>query len=216
VAILQYSTYPAAFPTQVNQLLAAIQHVTSLGVPPSKICFSGDSAGGNIVTQLLGHILHPSSLIAQSPSTASMAGFAGICLISPWTFPSGVRKDDDSFDLVPAKCLGLWMDTYLSTTPDSHHTYVQPDNAPQEWFSGLDKIANRILITAGRKEVLHHSIIRLFETMEKMHPDVQLDVQEDGVHCDAMFDIAAKSKAPHPVEQRIADWFAETFKGKKL
>ncbi|KAJ6460907.1 hypothetical protein C8R45DRAFT_1108730 [Mycena sanguinolenta] len=123
VAILQYSTYSVTFSTQVNQLLASIQHVTSLGVPPSKICFSGDSGGANIVTQLLGHILRPSSLVAQSPSPESMARFAGICLISPWTFPSSVRKTDDSFDLVPAKCLGLWMDTYLSTTPDS---YIRP------------------------------------------------------------------------------------------
>ncbi|KAF7356524.1 Alpha beta hydrolase fold protein [Mycena venus] len=214
VAILQYSTYPAAFPTQVNQLLSAIQHVVSLGVPPSKICLAGDSAGANIVLQLLGHALHPSSLISQSPSPGTLAGFAGVCLISPWALPSSVWKDDDSYDLVPSKSLGLWMDTYLSTTPDSHHVYVQPDIASQGWFSGLDKIANRILITAGRKEVLYDSIIRLYETMEKAHADIQLDVQEDGVHCDAMFDIAAKSTAPHAAEKRVTDWLSETLKAK--
>ncbi|KAJ7917483.1 alpha beta-hydrolase [Mycena leptocephala] len=210
VAILQYSTYPASFPTQLNELLSAVQHVMSLGVPSSKICFAGDSAGANIVLQLLGHILHPSPLVAQqSPSTsnsASLTGFAGICLISPWTMPStdNARNDDDSFDIVPSTCLGLWMDMYLSTVPESHHVYVQPDIAiasqsqAQGWFSGLDKIAGRVLITAGRNEGLYGSIVRLFRALEKVHRDVQLDVQEGGVHCDAMFDIGAKSKAPHP------------------
>lgn len=193
----------------------------SLGVPSSKICFAGDSAGGNIVLQLLGHILHPSPLmVAQSPSTsnsASLTGFAGICLISPWTMPStdNARNDDDSFDIVPSECLGLWMDMYLSTVPESHHVYVQPDIAiaSQGWFSGLDKIAGRVLITAGRNEVLYGSIVRLSRAMEKVHADVQLDVQEGGVHCDVMFDIGAKSKAPHPVERRVADWLAETLNG---
>lgn len=136
--------------------------------------------------------------------------------MSPWTFPSTIREEDDSFDFVPSKVLGLWQDIYLSTTPDSHHIYVQPDIAPQGWFSGLDRIANRILITAGRKEVLYNSIIRLFQALENVHADVQLDVQEGGVHCDAMFDIAAKSKAPHPDEQRVADWLAETHNAKKI
>ncbi|KAJ7759241.1 alpha beta-hydrolase [Mycena metata] len=213
VALLQYSTYPASFPTQLNQLLSAVQHIMSMGVPASKICFAGDSAGGNVVLQLVGHILHPSSLVApQSPSPTQLSGFAGICLISPWTLPADVREVDDSFDLVPSNCLGLWRDTYLSTMPESHYPYVEPDVASQGWFDGLENIARRILITAGRNEVLCASIIRLSTAMEKAHRDVRLDVQDGGVHCDAMFDIGAKSTTPHPVEKRVADWLTETFK----
>jgi hypothetical protein len=135
------------------------------------------------------------------------------------------RNDDDAFDIVPSECLGLWMDMYLSTVPESHHVYVQPDIAiaiasqaqaqAQGWFSGVDKIAGRVLITAGRNEVLYGSIVRLSRAMEKVHRDVQLDVQEGGVHCDVMFDIGAKSKAPHPVERRVVDWLAETLNGGK-
>ncbi|KAJ7654446.1 alpha beta-hydrolase [Mycena polygramma] len=214
VAILAYSTYPASFPTQVNQLLSVIGHVMSLGVPSSKICFAGDSAGANLVLQLLGHILHPSSLIAASPAPAALTGFAGVCLLSPWTMPSTARDGDDSYDLVPSKSLGLWMDTYLSTMPESHHVYAQTDNAPQGWFNGVDRIADRILITAGRNEVLYESIVRLSQAMEK-HADIQLDVQDGGVHVDVMFDIGAKSKTPHPVEHKVAQWFTETLDAKK-
>jgi hypothetical protein len=48
----------------------------------------------------------------------------------------------------------------------------------------------------------------VIQALEKVHADVQLD----GVHCDAMFDIAAKSKTPHPVEQRVAEWLDTTLK----
>ncbi|KAK6968961.1 alpha beta hydrolase fold protein [Favolaschia claudopus] len=211
VAILQYSTYPTAFPTQMNQLHSAIRRVTSMGVPPSKICLAGDSAGGNIILQLLGHILHPSSFLAPSIPNGDLANLAGICLISPWTLPSSIRDEDDSFDLVPAGTLGHWMDTYLAATPEAHHIYVQHEIAPQTWYDGLDKIAQRILITAGRKEVLYGSIVKLFEAMEKAHPDVEMDVQENGVHCDVMFDIATKSKIPHSREEIIANWLHASF-----
>ncbi|KAJ6601090.1 alpha beta-hydrolase [Mycena vulgaris] len=203
VAILRYSTHPASFPTQLNQLLLAVQHVLAMGVPASKICLAGDSAGANILVQLIGHILHPSPMVSQSPSVSSLTGFAGICLISPWIMPNDVRKNDDSFDLVPAKCLGLWTDTYLSKIPDAHRVYVQPATASQGWFSGLDRVGSRILITAGRKEVRYDSIIRLSQNMQEMHGDAHLDLQDDGVHCDVMFDIGAKSQAPHPVEKRV-------------
>ncbi|KAJ6515061.1 hypothetical protein C8R47DRAFT_1206407 [Mycena vitilis] len=184
VAILAYSTYPASFPTQANQLLSVI----------------------NLVLQLLGHLLHPSSLIAASVLVDRRV---------PVPHRPGTAWDsDDSYDLVPSKSLGLWMDTYLSTTPESHHVYAQTDNAPQDWINGLDRIANRILITAGRNEVLYESIGRLSQAMGE-HADVQLDVQDGGVHVDVMFDIGARSKAPHPVEHKVAQRFIETLEGTK-
>ncbi|KAJ7759234.1 alpha beta-hydrolase [Mycena metata] len=167
VAILQYSTYPAPFPTQLNQLLSAIQHIMSTG--------------------LVGYILHPSPLVALSPSPSELSGFAGMCLISPWSMPIDIHTEDDSFDLVPSECLGLWIDTYLSTMPASHHVYAQPDTVPSAggWFAGLNTITRRILITAGRNEVLYSSFVRLSEAMDAC---VKLDVQTGGVHYDAMFD----------------------------
>lgn len=208
---ISLAVYPSPFPVQLNQFLIAIQHVMSLGVHPSKICLAGDSAGADILMQLIGHVLHPSSVIAQSPTTNTLTGFAGITFISPWTLPNNVREYDDSFDLVPSKCLELWTDTYLSTVPESHLGYVQSDNISPGWFSGLDKVTNRILITTGRNEVLYPAIVRFSETLEKSHNSVQLNVQEGGVHCDAMFDIGAKSTAPHPVEKQVTEWFAETI-----
>ncbi|KAJ7496726.1 alpha beta-hydrolase, partial [Mycena latifolia] len=216
VAVLQCSTYPASFPTQLNQLLRAIQHLLSLGIPTSKICLAGDSAGANVVLQLLGHALHPSPLVAPAASP-HLAGFAGMCLISPWTMPSDVSTADDAYDLVPAKTLALWAHTYLASIPDSHRVYMQPERAPPAWFRGAGAIARRVLITAGRNEVLYPSILRLSETLEEAYGlgddgDVRLEVQEGGVHCDAMFDIAAKSRPTktHPGERRVAEWLAET------
>ncbi|KAJ7707583.1 hypothetical protein B0H17DRAFT_1325386 [Mycena rosella] len=188
VAVLQYSTYPAFFPTQLNELLLAIEHLMSMGVSPPKIRLAGDSAGANIIPQRLRwHLLN-----------------------------LALREYDDSFDLVPAKCFGLWTDTHLSTTPESHRVYIQPDTAPKGWLAGLHKITKRILITAGRNELLYDSIVGFSEAVKEVHGDVRLDMQDGGVHCDAMFDIGAGSTAPHSIEKRVTDWFAETLEKRKV
>ncbi|KAJ6533223.1 Alpha/Beta hydrolase protein [Mycena capillaripes] len=211
VAVLQYSLYPASYPTQLNQLQLAVHHIMSLGVAPAHIFLAGDSAGGNLVLQFLSHILHPSPLAAAAPST-SMTGFRGVCLISPWVMLDGATNSEtanESLDLVPATCLRHWQDTYLKAVPDAHRTYVQVADVQLGWFSGIHNVANRILITAGRNEVLQDSIQRLAEVIQGEQGDVQLVMQTGGVHCDPIFDVAAKSTAPHAVQNKIIDWLAE-------
>ncbi|KAJ7512879.1 alpha beta-hydrolase [Mycena galericulata] len=216
VAILQYSLHPASFPTQLDQLLCAVQHVMDIGVPPSQIFLAGDSAGGNLVLQFLSHILHPSPLAIATPALRSMTGFRGVCLISPWVMPDNVLdsdKENAANDLVPAQCLRAWQAAYLSQVPNSHRAYIQPIDASPQWFDGLDTLVRRVLVTVGGKEILRDSIQRLAEVLKGSHSDSQLDIQDDGVHCDVMFDIGAKSTAPHPVERRIIEWFAECLEG---
>ncbi|KAK7041746.1 hypothetical protein VNI00_009035 [Paramarasmius palmivorus] len=213
VAVLRYSINPQVFPTQLQQVILAVRHVMSLGVPRSKIYFAGDSAGGNMIIQLMSHILHPSASLSPP---FSETGFAGACLVSPWVLnegDSGFYRDNDPYDLSPSRCLSMWRDVYLAGIPESQRIFVQPNNAPQDWFVGAEDIFRRILITVGTREVLRDSINQFAETLAKSHGRVDVDVMENGVHCDPIFDVGAKSKVVHPVEKRIVAWFAECITG---
>ncbi|KAJ7092593.1 hypothetical protein C8R44DRAFT_750147 [Mycena epipterygia] len=77
---------------------------------------------------------------------------------------------------------------------------------PPRFFFGYPRL-NHTMYTCSQK--LHQkgglpvwtSIVRFSQAMQQVHTDVQLDVQDGGVHCD----IAAKSKTPHPVERRVTE-----------
>ncbi|KAJ7079509.1 alpha beta-hydrolase [Mycena crocata] len=219
VAILQYSLSPASFPTQLDQLLLAVHHIMSLGVPPSEIFLAGDSAGANIVLQLLGHVLHPSPSVGATPLSKEMMGFRGVCLISPWVMTNEVlnsENENEVFDLVPITTLRHWQNVYLADVPDSQKVYIQPDISSPAWFNGLAKVTARVLVTVGNKEVLRDAILGLATVFGEVHGDFQLDTQDGGhgVHDDPMFDIGAKSTRPHPVEERVIQWFAGSLREK--
>ncbi|KAJ6514321.1 Alpha/Beta hydrolase protein [Mycena vitilis] len=222
VALLQYTRFPASYPTQLDQLQSAVKHVMSLGVSPGRIYLAGDSAGGNIILQFLSHILHPSPLAAAQPPSRS-SGFGGICLVSPWVMSHespDSERENDGYDLIPAECLTRWQDAYLDAMPDEHRAYVQATDVPEGWFTGVHKTVRRVLVTTGRNEVLRDSIIQLAEMLGRAHPGgVELNVQEDGVHCDPINELASrrlggKEKA-HSTETRIVEWFGESLTGHK-
>ncbi|KAL0952316.1 hypothetical protein HGRIS_006601 [Hohenbuehelia grisea] len=211
VAVLQYSLIPKVFPTQLNQAILAVKHLLSIGVPTSNIYLAGDSTGGNLIVQLLSHILHPEVSLSEKWLVTK---FAGACLVSPWLLDKAATSSEvhnDAFDLAPAKCLAMWRDAYVANIPDSKRVFVQPnDFAPANWFMGLDQVVNRILVTVGTHEVLLDSIQVFSETLSKSHGKVEVDTQENGVHCDFIFDVGAKSrKGSHPMDQKVVDWFAK-------
>ncbi|KAJ3810461.1 Alpha/Beta hydrolase protein [Lentinula aff. lateritia] len=224
VAVLDYSLYPAGFPTQLHQLISAITQIISSGLPPSHIFLAGDSAGANIILQLIGHLLHPSPQITEHVEFPRGGhggfGFAGICLISPWVLSNTESKSErinDVFDLLPTKCLTHWKNVYMASVLDpSDQFLVQPNDAMDGWFKDIQGICSSVMITTGGREVLHDSVVKLYENMVPYHPQATLYVQDTGLHCDAIFDIAAKSKNPHPMEQRVFQWFYANILEKKL
>ncbi|KAH9206099.1 Alpha/Beta hydrolase protein [Leptodontidium sp. 2 PMI_412] len=88
---LSYHLAPqGVYPTQIQQALAALQHVIEKdGRDPGTILIGGDSAGGNLCSALLLHLGRPRPLVSpkeggvaslfrlQSPLKAAL-------LISPW------------------------------------------------------------------------------------------------------------------------------------
>lgn len=226
---------PETFPTQLSELTNGLAHLLSSGLKQENIILLGDSAGGNLITQFMVHTLHPFDGVAKSPLTrvpklkeSSSAEtvedsrlLGGVCLLSPWlsldaSIPSYNEKDD--YDVISRQSLLTWGSAYLQQVPASHLPWVKPvicaPVSESSWLAGLDEYVERVLITAGGKENLLDDSRGLYN-MLKDSPSVDLDVQEDGIHCDPILDVVAPQKAGGMLSDatmRIVKWLGEGFR----
>ncbi|KAF8871424.1 Alpha/Beta hydrolase protein [Gymnopilus junonius] len=217
IAVLEYSLAPDfPFPTQLRQLIAAVEHLFSTGVQPDKLHLIGDSAGANLILQLLSHTLHPlpSELVPPSPLIGLSKKVRGIYLMSPWTgvtagFPSSKANIDVEWvhqDL----SIGMGQ-LILKPVPESQHVYIETAKAPKDWFSGVESITDRILVTYGQKECLVDPIKIVIEALQQYHSSVKVAVQEYGVHNDILQDLFAKEKKINSIALTVDDWLANGY-----
>ena len=172
-------------PTQLRQANAALTHLLQKGISPSNIVIGGDSAGGNLTLQLASHLLHPLASIPAPPTLSQP--LAGALLISPWVAysvdaPSYVRNDGK--DLILSRAYKFMGDVVrLGVTPELEH-HVEPATAPAGWWSGLDGVYPRILITTGEHECLFDQIIDASSIIGQHVKDTTTVVEPGGVHED--------------------------------
>lgn len=210
--------WPAKFPTQLEQLISAVECVLSTGVHPSDIYLAGDSAGGNLLMQLISHVLHPLKDVTKLSITLNgTTRFGGLILYSPYvamTGGTGSYLANDAFDLIPASCLASWGKLYLDPIPEDQRCYAHSNIAPEGFFKGIDKIVERIMITAGDKECLRDDIISFSNTLKKDHEDVTLIVEKDAVHAEPIFGFATDPTFS-PASRQILKWIPATTNPEK-
>jgi acetyl esterase/lipase len=179
-------------PIQLRQANAALTHLLNKGIPPANIIIGGDSAGGNLVLQLLSHILHPLPSIPALPALAQP--LAGALLISPWCAssveaPSYTRND--SKDLLPTrfyKSVGVLVKEGL--TPELE-PYFESLLAPDTWWNGLDGVCARILITAGENEGLLDDALKMGTVISRHVQDTTTVAEPGAVHEEVIVKFAA-------------------------
>lgn len=82
VAVLQYTLSPTGqYPVHLRQAASALSKLFEAGFRPRDIIIGGESAGGNLTMQLLGHLLHPHP---DAQHIKSEEPLAGAFLVSPW------------------------------------------------------------------------------------------------------------------------------------
>ncbi|RDA96309.1 hypothetical protein CP533_1587 [Ophiocordyceps camponoti-saundersi (nom. inval.)] len=192
VAMLRYSLSPdAKFPVQLRQQVAALKALLDAGVKASDIIIGGDSAGGNLTTQLLGHLLHPhpdvNTIQLSEPLAAAVA-------ISPWllTDTSGpTYKEYEGNDMVTASSAHRLAVSYFGTEAEleaanSHpNRWVLPlQGAAEEddWFAEMDSLVSCFYVTAGSREVLVDDARRLVRRLEAAKCEVRYDEGDGEAH----------------------------------
>ncbi|KIK70722.1 hypothetical protein GYMLUDRAFT_65938 [Collybiopsis luxurians FD-317 M1] len=183
IAILSYSVLPeGAFPAQLHQATRAIEYLFANGCDPSNLQLVGDSAGGNLLWQLLSHLLHP----IPSPQNYYYA------------LTSGEEKPGQ---------------LYVAQLPESHIPYAEPILVPDDWYSGLNNIVDRILVSTGAEERFFDQDVVFFEKKIKPHHrDAALEIQEGGLHDDPIMDFFLfDAPLENTLTPIIWEWIAKGF-----
>ncbi|KAK0486777.1 hypothetical protein EDD18DRAFT_1193777, partial [Armillaria luteobubalina] len=140
------------FPAQLPGAQAAISTLLSAGAKPQNITLAGASAGGNLILQLLTHILHPLPTVTPLRFPLSTP-FRGVFLMSPWvsmqedlTLPQHLLDAKQQYDSLSSH---LACRTILNNVPITHIPFVDPLEAPEDQFDGLSRLAGRGFVIWG-------------------------------------------------------------------
>ncbi|KAJ7597595.1 Alpha/Beta hydrolase protein [Mycena floridula] len=209
IAVLNYSLIPEhTFPTQLRQATLAVQHLLQDGVKPQNLQLAGDSAGGNLVYAFLAHCLH---LADNVPPMKLSAPLGGAYLMSPWvslTGDDGYTPANIDKDIYPPRVAAEFGTMFYVGIPENQRWYAEPLKAPTTWFKGLDKVVARVLLTSGGCELFVDHIIALEGRMQEYHPQTQIAVEKNGIHCDPIADFLAGEKKLVGLTSLVVNWLA--------
>ena len=204
--------YP--LPAQLRQANAALTHLLNKGISPANIAIGGDSAGGNIVLQLMSHILHPLPSIPLPPALSQ--ALAGAMLISPWCeysldAPSFARNDRK--DVLSARsCAYFTAIIKAGLTPELEY-HCQPLLAPASWWKGLDGVYSRILVTAGEHECLFDQIIETGTMISHHVKDTVTIVEPEALHEEMLFKFTTGEGGTGKEYDAMVGFLSRAFRG---
>lgn len=171
---LDYSLVPeATHPTQLNEVLAGYNFVRSLvDDDASRICVSGDSAGGSLILSLL-------LRLAKDPQ-AQRPGYAA--LLSPWIKLVSEKNLDTPSDFLNAKTLHFYAREYANTAKNLENPLVSPGCCVElDWW----KIASPVhgfYLTYGSEEVLAPEIRAFAKLLRAAGVGVRVKEEPGAVH----------------------------------
>jgi acetyl esterase/lipase len=183
VAVLQYTTCPAAqYPVQLQQASAALAHMLASGIDPDQIVIGGDSAGGNLTAELLGHILHPHPNVEPLRITKPLrAAFT----VSPWVSTSvntPSARENRFIDMLSpnhsrGSCRRLLEGTSHETEEKQGLGWAMPVDVEENWFDGLSKATGALYVTVGRQEVLRDQGLVFADRIRRRNKDVKVTLE---------------------------------------
>jgi len=188
--VLNYSLIPTAvFPKQIRQASLALEHIIASGVHPSDLHVVADSAGAHLLLATLSHLIHPLDTIRKTIPLP--APIRGIYLMSPWVClksTSASFHSNSGTDIISAPEASVFADLVLADVPNHCSAYAEPADAPDSWFTGLDSVVDRILMTAGGEEIFLDDITRFSQILARTKANFAFVIQEEGVHDGPLMD----------------------------
>lgn len=188
VAVLQYTLAPEArYPTQLAQAADALVYLLKLGVRPCDLVIGGDSAGGNLASQIMSHLLHPHPDAREIPLPHGER-IAGVFAVSPWV---SARTNDRSMSdnaFIDMLSPGI-MEKANHELLGNHEKYnaekkrgqgwaMPADVNTGAWYKGLGKFLERLYVTVGTQEVFRDQSVVLAEGIRRTNPDIEVVLEE--------------------------------------
>lgn len=235
VAFLQYTLAPTArFPEQLRQAARGLRQLLDGGrggFRPGQVVVGGDSAGGNLTTQVLGHLLHPHPAAEEVVLSEPLAG---AFLVSPWmsgdtrgrSFGDGWACDMLSAGVIegPRRELfyvprtgwmewlrgWLWPNVGLEESKEFKEgkAWALMADVDQTWVEGMGKVVKKVYVTCGKHEVFRDQGIFLAESLKARNPDldVTLEVAEKEAHDFILLE--GGNREVGDATMRMKEWFS--------
>ena len=213
VALLQYSLSPeAAYPVQLSQAASALAHLLQRGFTPQNIIIGGDSAGGNLTAQLLGHLLHGHPEVKAVQIDEPLLGaFLVSPLLSART-STGSFRENGGIDMLSAHTASLAVSDVLEGT-DFEQEYLDgkgwatPVDVDGSWLCGFSQICRNLYVTVGQQEVLRDQGVLFAEMLRRRnaHMEILLDIVENEAHDFILLE--GGSKMVGDATTRMRAWF---------
>lgn len=210
----------AHFPVPLQQANDAIAYLFASGLAPENLQIAGESAGGNLVLQVLSHALHPMQSIPPSPLASSFEGerrpVKGAFLLSPWVIPRGSDvgsfDTNDKNDLMAKRTLCDWGLRVVNPVTLGERPYIEPSLSPIKWFEDAPRVIERFLVTAGGYELLRDDILAFASDHLSSCKEVTVILQEQGVHIEPLqnFTMEDQDQAGE-ITSSIVKWFKDGF-----
>jgi acetyl esterase/lipase len=205
----------AKYPIQLRQAVIVFQYALAQGFQPNQIVLVGDSAGGNLIYGLISHMLHPSRVLPPLPELP--VPLAGVLTISPWvTFKitSESMKRNYGVDCLDKYRLKSFGEAYYDG--EGHDPYVEPLEAPENWWRGIGKVAARACITAGAREVMFDDIVSFSEILQSCGDFEVVIATDSHIHAGPQKILQNNGKsATTPLLRRILEWAGDVLEEKE-
>ena len=174
VLALEYTLVPdAVWPKQYQETEAGYKFLTeSMGMPASRICLAGDSAGATLIMSLL---LHKAQL---GMAEHERPGFA--ILISPWTHLVSDMNQNTPSDYLDRDSLHLYARQYARKESLVHGDIISPGLSRGYWRKAAP--IHGFYIMHGAEEVFAPGIQETVKNMKLDGADVTVYREPAGIH----------------------------------
>ncbi|PPR01723.1 hypothetical protein CVT24_001599 [Panaeolus cyanescens] len=195
---LSYPLIPDGdFPSQLKQIMVALQYLISNGTKAENIHIAGESAGGGLVLQLLSHLLHPVQ-DADLPSVSLSTTAAS-------------HKANSDLDVLPD---WSWGELFEYSAPflkasNSSSPYVEALTAPEGWFSDAETVVERIFMSVGEYECMRDDVLAVMKKIPSSDGFLTTFVEPKGVHNGQYLDCLAGQVGE--LSEKIKDWIMESI-----
>lgn len=191
ILALEYTLVPqASYPTQLHQAIAGYKFLLSKTHDPSRVVFSGDSAGGTIILSLLLHIGNTQSNLKGTKTKAVSEGGNDIqgvvpalaVLISPWTTLISEKDRNTKSDYLDANNLHQYARQYVGSRHSTSDPSISPGNCKDVAWWRRACPSKGLLVMWGREEVFAPEIRDWVELLEGSDVSVTSREEKGGIH----------------------------------
>jgi acetyl esterase/lipase len=170
---LEYSLVPeACYPTQLQQTIEGYKYAVSKAEDSSRVCISGDSAGGTLILSLLLHLARQSEI--------ELPGMA--VLISPWVTLAAKQAKNTPSDYLDINSLQLYASQYAGTKIALDDPLVSPGNCKEKEWWRYASPSKGFMFMYGAEEVFAPEIAALIEVLKQADSYVEVREEVGGIH----------------------------------